>query len=197
MGQANVGLGKSGTYLVDFSSADDIWRKLADSPAGGAKLPSPPKRVSDFVPIESGVNLAAVAKARAKSAGFIVSESPRALTPGRGIPLTKVDPDPWTRSDRRLWLAAGTLMGLAALVLTLFAVVSLGGFHGSAPVAVAAAAPEPIAPVAVAIPAPANTTTPAWRPQLPARARTAEAKPVATSKKHVKHHKAGKRIARN
>ncbi len=186
MGQANAVMGKSGSYLVDFSSADDMWRKLADTPAAPMpRIKSPPP---SFTNIESGVNMGAVARARTKSAGFVVSESPR-MTPAKGTRVSSASlstPDPWSTSERRLWLAAGGLMGLAILVLSLFAVVSVG-HH-------ATTAAEP-APLAIATPiqvAPAVSTAPAWRPSLPARIRVAEAKPAVTVGRKHKSHKSQK-----
>jgi len=48
--------------------------------------------------------------------------------PRRGVPEASVVEEPsFNRSDRRMWLIAGSLMGLAALVLGVLGVLSFGG----------------------------------------------------------------------
>ena len=77
--------------------------------------------------------------------------------------------------------ATGGLMGLAILVLSLFAVVSVGHHPTTT------TEPTPLAVAAPAQPAPMVSTAPAWRPPLPARVRAAEAKTTTVARKHKSH----------
>lgn len=223
--------GRSGAY--DFSSADDFWKKLLDTPPPGVPVPAkkaakvepssrpsrmldeeeetvmgrppqaaarpsapppqpPPKaasrrkRSSDFGALDTGVDLQQkIANAQQKSQGFVTGS----FAPTRPIPLEKAAPDPWARGDRRLWWAAGGLMGMAVVVLTVFAAVTVGGLDPQSAVAAATGAAPASAVESPPSPA-ANTATPGWRPMIPTRARGAEppAKPVV-AKKHAKPRK--------
>lgn len=209
--------GKSGAY--DFSSADDFWKKLLDTPPQGvpaaATIPMPersgrplrmleeektvmgrppqapapraasrPQRSSDFNAIDTGVDLQAVANAQRKSLGFVTGS----FTPVHGIPIERARPDPWARGDRRLWWAAGGLMGLAVVVLTMFVAVSVGGVDGDSAAAAAATARAPAASAESPSSA-ANTATPGWRPMIPARVRGSELPARPAVKKHAKPRK--------
>jgi hypothetical protein len=211
MGSANVGSGKSGTYLADFSSADDLWRKLADStPAPQPALPRLSKKASrppQFGGESTSATFAKIDKVRVKSEGFVTEGGPRPSLSGS---LLAMPQDPWKTGERRLWYVAGTLMTLAIAVLTVFAFVTFGGLHPvvaanapsspipgipelTAPSATAPTAPSP--PEAAAAPA-ATAIANSFRPPLPARVRSAEAKPQPTmARKHGKHKT--KKLARN
>jgi hypothetical protein len=165
----------------------------------------PTRQPSDFYRQETGVGLVqAIEKAQSKSAGFVFEDPRLAGSGARTLPVTKAGADPWARGEKRLWVAAGLLMGLAAMVLGMFALVTFGGFHiwgGASASVLPAAASSPDKPVVVVAPpekaAPvANTTTPAWRPMVPARARSAE-KSTLADKKKTKHHKSGKSLLRS
>lgn len=199
MAAANVG--KSGSYLVDLSSADDLWRKIAEA------MPQPPalqrigrraSRPPQFAAQESTTG--GVEKIRAvqsKSAGFVSNgwDKMSGRVPSVETPAMA---DPWSRGERRLWIAAGSLMGLAVAVLTVFALVTFGSV--SVPVA-APASPIPGVPELAATPLPASTSTPAhdantFRPPLPALVRSESPHAPTVARKHGKHHKT-KRAALN
>ena len=94
--------------------------------------------------------------------------------------------EPSFAGDRRLWIVAGTLMAMAALVLALLGYLTFG--NPSAPVAEAAAVPA--APIAASAPA----TEPAARHvehhhAASDAARVAAASHAAKHAKHNRHHK--------
>jgi hypothetical protein len=204
---ATLNVGKSGTFLVDMSSADDVWRKLADpSPQAPATLQRVSKRASKppMFNAEPTSTFSGQEKIRAvqnKSSGFVQSGWEKMRPPSVEEPA-----DPWSHSERRLWFVAGTLMAGAVAVLTVFAVITFGGVHLTNPPASAASTPSspiPGVPELTILPAPAApVATPVhdantFRPPLPARVRSETIHATTVARKHVKHHKSGKRIARN
>jgi hypothetical protein len=184
----------TGKFLVDLSSADDLWKKLADSTPAPAmpKLSRSASRPPAFPTLESTTaGYERIARVRETSAGFVEQTAPR--TRRIALPPPRRSGDPWHRTEQRLWYVAGALMGLAVAVLTVLALVTFSGN----PTAVASVPTSPIPglpelTVPVAAPAPSSATASAWRPPLPARVRAAEPaiKPVVVAKKHPKHHKA-------
>jgi hypothetical protein len=95
-----------------WNSVEDVWRTLSDVPVRPA---------SDYrTPIESGVNLAAVARVRRGATVIAVRESVGAVKTLTPVPISK--PDPWEHgADRKLWRMAGTLMVAAMCVLGVLA----------------------------------------------------------------------------
>jgi hypothetical protein len=210
MASANAGMGKSGSYLVDLSSADDLWRKLADTtpvPNAAAQANAQLQRVSrrsarppQFAGMETttGGTVQKIRAVQTKSAGFVENAWDKVATNKTGS--VEMPADPWSSSERRLWYVAGGLMALAVAVLTLFAMVTFTPGHtamaATSPALVVPGVMEPSAPPAATATHDANT----FRPPLPARVRVeAPAKAsstVARNKHTTKHHKA-KRSARN
>jgi hypothetical protein len=211
---SNPGRVGSGTFLVDLMATDDAWRQLAETGVGARERSSglPPltnrdARPPSFPAVDTTTDgYEKVARVRQKSAGF-VHEVPRLGTrePSQTADLY----DPWQTSERRLWMIAGSLMGLAIGVLTLFAMLNLGDrtigatqLATTTPVAPIPGAPEFTAPPPKAATPTATATQAApsgnaFRPPLPARVRSAEPKPQAPmAHKHQKRHK-GKKLARN
>jgi hypothetical protein len=208
---ASANMGKSGSYLVDLSSADDLWRKLADTtpvPNAAAQAQSQLQRVSrraarppQFAGMETtaGGTFQKIRAVQTKSAGFVENAWDKVATNKTGS--VEMPADPWSSSERRLWFVAGGLMALAVAVLTLFAMVTFTPGHtlmASASPSPALVVPGVMEPVPTAAPATHDANT--FRPPLPARVRVeAPAKAsstVARNKHTTKHHK-GKRSARN
>jgi len=198
MGSTNVGNGKSGSYLVDLSSADDMWRQLADStpaPQTLQRLSKAAARPPGFGGERTNGTFAKIKRVRQASAGFVSEGGPRLPQSGATPILEHAAPDPWKSGERRLWFAAGTLMSLAIAVLTVFAIVNFGG-HGEPPVAGAPSSPIPGAPEFTA-PTTSAAQPNTFRPPLPARVRAAsEPKQTHEARKHTKKSKA-KKLARN
>lgn len=168
------------------SSIDDGWKDLVVSSAP----PPPPREAMDSTP-----------KNRPLPADIISWQehgSPRSLE----IPVEEPN---FTAGDRRLWLIAGTLMGLAALVLGVLGVLTFGGGlspssePAAEPQAAAAVAPEPVrahAPAATHAAAPTHAAerSRAVEPTHVASATVVAAKapvgPRALKRaKHPRHHK--------
>ena len=202
-----VAVAKSGSYLVDLSSADDVWRKLADTPPipSGSSMPQSSHssvtlqslskasaRAPQFSPMETGtgVTMAALQRGGQKALGFVVQQPPPRNSSTTSQPHLKVDP-PADRTERRLWLVAGSLVGLAACVLGVLGGLTFGlfSFHPNAAVAaapVAAAAAPVIAPSTAPSRAAASDATvdaPAVKPT--------DTRPVNPRIKHT-HHKSSK-----
>jgi hypothetical protein len=110
-----------------------------------------------------------------------------------------VEEPSFNRSDRRMWLIAGSLMGLAALVLGVLGVISFGGPRFVGALTPAAPPHTPPArvraePIMVAAPLPATATPtssapPARSVELPEPAGVGTLTTAAHGKKHHSHHK--------
>jgi hypothetical protein len=112
------------------TSIDDGWKDLVVSSA-----PPPPPREA----------MEPVVRNRPLPADFNTWQehgAPRVAS----VEMPVEEPN-FTAADRRLWLIAGTLMGLAALVLGLLGVLTFGGASSVTP----AAAPQPAAEAAPAL----------------------------------------------
>jgi hypothetical protein len=210
MASANTGMGKSGSYLVDLSSADDLWRKLADTtpvPTAAVQANAQLQRVSrrsarppQFAGMETtaGGTFQKIKAVQTKSAGFVENAWDKVASNKTGS--VEMPADPWSSSERRLWFVAGGLMALAVAVLTLFAMVTFTPGHSllaSAATSPALVVPGVMEPAPVAAPATHDANT--FRPPLPARVRVEAPKAsstVARNKHTTKQHK-GKRSARN
>lgn len=163
---------QGGSTSHTWGNVDEGWSSIADEvPA----LPPPPKPADWSAELETGMALPGVERASRHAAGFVVSQAPRSII----RPVAADVPADWRRGERRLWLAAGTLMVLAACVLSVLAVLTFGG-----------SAPAPV----VATPAPSPAPAPVVAAAEPARVDAAPAS-VEKPKAHKRaHHK--KRVSR-
>ena len=127
---------------------DDGWKDLVVSSA-----PPPPPREA----------LEPVARNRPLPADFKTWQEHGAPRAGATVAPPIEEPN-FTAADRRLWLVAGTLMGLATLVLAVLGMLTFGGSTSSAP-----------AP-ALAADAPRATVEPAHAAASPSRAAVVAAK---------------------
>ena len=111
------------------NTIDDGWKDLVVSSA-----PPPPPREAFVPPVKN----------RALPEDLNTWQEHGAPKTG---PVAKIDEPSFSAGDRRLWVIAGTLMGLAALVLGALGVLTFGKLSPSAPppVAAAAEAPRPVA----------------------------------------------------
>ncbi|HEX6838879.1 MAG TPA: hypothetical protein VF334_20010, partial [Polyangia bacterium] len=117
------------------NTIDDGWKDLVVSSA-----PPPPPREA----------LEPIARSRPLPDNFdVLTEhgAPRTRTPSVETP---VEEPSFTAGDRRLWVIAGTLMGLAALVLGLLGALTFGGLASS--LSTVASAPAPSAQAVVEAP---------------------------------------------
>lgn len=106
----------------------------------------------------------------------------------RGAEAAVVDEPGFSAGDRRLWVIAGTLMGLAALVLGLLGVLTFGNLS-SGDAAAEAAHPVAVAPVPTA-PTPSHVADPARVASAAAVAKPTANSPRALKRtKHARHHK--------
>ncbi len=130
------------------TSIDDAWKDLVVSSAPPPASPPPiPRHAAD-----SGVRNRQLPN---DLATWQEHGAPR--VPSVEMP---VEEPSFSASDRRLWLVAGTLMGLAALVLGVLGVLTFGGLSSSV-----APAPALAPPVAIETPhAPAVAGTHASAP---------------------------------
>lgn len=103
------------------TTIDDGWKDLVVSSA-----PPPPPREA----------MEPIARNRPLPDNFdILTEHGAPRTPSVETPVEEPN---FTAGDRRLWLVAGTLMGLAALVLGVLGVLTFGGLSPSLPASAAA-----------------------------------------------------------
>jgi hypothetical protein len=208
----SVGIGKSGSYLVDLSSADDVWRKLADTPPmpPPSSMPQPSlssvtlqslsrasARPPQFNPMETGtgVTMAALQRGGQKALGFVVQQPPPRNSSTISSQHLKVDP-PADRTERRLWLVAGSLVGLAACVLGVLGGLTFGLFSFHQTAAVAAA---PVAASAPALVAPSGSPSRAASPDTALAApvvKPSDTRPANSRIKHT-HHKSSSKHARH
>lgn len=101
---------------------------------------------------------------------------------------TPVEEPNFTASDRRLWLMAGTLMGLAALVLGVLGMLTFGG--GAATVSAPAAEAPHASAAAVAAPSRA-AVAPSSRPSAAVAAKSSNPRilKAASHSSKGRHHK--------
>lgn len=163
------------------TSVDDAWKDLVVSSAPPPSSPPPiPRHAAD-----SGVRNRALPN---DLATWQEHGAPR--VPSVEMP---VEEPSFSASDRRLWLVAGTLMGLAVLVLGLLGLLTFGGVSPS----LTAAAPPAPAPVEAPRAAAAESARPA-APSTRATVATHSANPRvlkgASHSSRARHHK-NKRVA--
>src|SRR5262249_50949084 len=106
MATANVG-NKSGSFLVDLSSADDMWRQLADAPPSPApqqtlqRLSRAAARPPAFGGERTNGTFAKINRVRKASAGFVSEGGPRPLSNSGLTPILERAPaDPWRNGER-------------------------------------------------------------------------------------------------
>jgi len=112
------------------NSIDDGWKDLVVTSA--PPLPPPPPREAMADP---------VVRNRPLPANLNTWQEHGAPRAAAAAPV--VDEPSFTHGDRRLWLIAGTLMGLATLVLGLLGMLTFGGRPSLAPAAPVAAVEAP------------------------------------------------------
>ena len=158
------------------TTIDDGWKDLVVSSA-----PPPPPREA----------MEPIARSRPLPDNFdILTEHGAPRTPSVETP---VEEPSFTAGDRRLWLIAGTLMGLAALVLGLLGALTFGGLASS--LSASASAPAPSTQAAVEAPRAtvaesARSAAPATRPAATAtRASNPRVLKAATRSSRTRHHK--------
>lgn len=165
------------------TSIDDAWKDLVVSSAPPPPSPPPiPRHAAD-----SGVRNRPMPN---DLATWQEHGAPR--VPSVEMP---VEEPSFSASDRRLWLVAGTLMGLAALVLAVLGVLTFGSVSPSLTAAPTAAA----APVAVDAPQAAGVESarpaaPSARTTVAAHASNPRVLKGASHSSRGRHHK-NKKVA--
>jgi hypothetical protein len=136
------------------NTIDDGWKDLVVTSA--PPLPPPPPREAMAEP---------VVRNRPLPAGVNMWQEHGAA---RAAVVPPVEEPNFTAGDRRLWVIAGSLMAMAALVLGLLGMLTFGG--GSSPAAtpspVAAASPRAVEPTRAAEPARAPAVAHATNPRV-------------------------------
>jgi hypothetical protein len=163
------------------TSIDDAWKDLVVSSAPPPP-PSPPPMTRAAA--DSGV------RNRTLPAGMTTwQEHGAPRVPSLELP---VEEPSFPASDRRLWLIAGTLMGLAVLVLGVLGVLTFGGVSPStsaAPAAVVEPAVAVAAPPPARTPSRATTSTTHASAVVATRAQNPRVLKAATHSTRSRHHK--------
>jgi hypothetical protein len=148
------------------TSIDEGWKDLVVSSAP----PPPPREALDKAPKNRDLP--------ADMTTWQEHGAARAVEPA-------VDEPNFSAGDRRLWLIAGTLMGLAVLVLGLLGVLTFGGASPTSEVT-----PEPARPVAAKPAEPARAAEPTRVAGATTVAKPSPENPRALKRtKHARHHK--------
>lgn len=157
------------------TSIDDAWKDLVVS---SAPAPPPP------VPRDAAEPLV---RNRALPAGMTTwQEHGAPRVPSVEVP---VEEPSFSASDRRLWLVAGTLMGLAVLVLALLGLLTFGGVAPSTSAAAAAVAEPAAVEPAPATTARATTSSSRANAAVPTHAQNPRVLKAATHSTKNRHHK--------
>jgi hypothetical protein len=197
--------------MAKAATLEDVWKTLAaDSqpPISSAPPPPPPRprreTVMGLPPIarnaarppafqhqESGVDFGLIARTKAKYNTFVDATPPLPGLTGSSsgsttAKMVKLPPSD-ARDERKLWWAAGALIGMAVCVLGVLGFMTFSP-QMSGTAAVAAAPIDQPAPIAApTVPVPAPSPTGIARPSVAAvRATRAEKRAEAPHKRHPK-----------